>query len=121
MHLTLEAVAVVAYLGLAVTIAGLFIWLHLLRTVPAPVATSVQFLQPVVGVIASAVVFGDTMGPLFVAGVILVLAGLALCATPNRLRPKSVSGPRLPDSVLIQGSAVECRPETVFEKHGRPN
>jgi len=62
-HLTPEAMAAAAYLGLAVTIAGLFIWLHLLRTVPAPIAASVQFLQPVVGVIASAVVLGDTMGP----------------------------------------------------------
>lgn len=82
-HLTPQALAVAAYLGLAVTIAGLFIWLHLLRTVPAPIAASVQFLQPVVGVIASAVVFGDTMGPLFAVGVVMVLVGLALSAIPK--------------------------------------
>lgn len=82
-RLTPEAIAVATYLGLVVTIAGLFIWLHLLRTVPAPLAASVQFLQPVVGVVASAAMFGDTMGPLFAVGVVLVLVGLGLSAMPK--------------------------------------
>jgi drug/metabolite transporter (DMT)-like permease len=83
-HMTLEAIGVAAYLGLAVTIVGLFLWLHLLRTVPAPIAASVQFLQPVVGVAVSAAMFGETMGLLFIAGVILVLVGLALSATSRK-------------------------------------
>jgi len=61
-----------------VTAAGLFLWLHLLRIVPARTAASVQYLQPIVGITASAAMFGDKLGYLFIAGVILVLAGLAL-------------------------------------------
>ncbi|WP_082145080.1 EamA family transporter [Microvirga massiliensis] len=78
LHLTAQAIGAAAYLGLVVTVAGLFLWLHLLRTVPAGIAASVQYLQPVVGVAASSVMFGDQMGALFAVGVLLVLAGLAL-------------------------------------------
>lgn len=80
-HITAQALAVAAYLGIAVTVAGLFLWLHLLGTVPARVAASVQYLQPVVGVAAAAAMFGERLGALFAAGVILVLGGLALTMT----------------------------------------
>jgi drug/metabolite transporter (DMT)-like permease len=78
LHLTAQAIRAAAYLGLVVTVAGLFLWLHLLRTVPAGIAASVQYLQPVVGVAASSAMFDDQMGALFAVGVLLVLAGLAL-------------------------------------------
>jgi hypothetical protein len=39
-----------AYLGVFVTVAGSFLWLHLLRIVPASTAASVQYLQPIIGV-----------------------------------------------------------------------
>jgi drug/metabolite transporter (DMT)-like permease len=80
-HVTVEAVLSAAYLGVVVTVAGLFLWLSLLRTVPARVAASVQYLQPIVGVAVSAVVFGDELGVLFAVGVLLVLGGLALSVT----------------------------------------
>lgn len=80
----LTAVAAAIYLGLAVTAAGLFLWLWLLRTVPARVAASVQFLQPVFGIAASAALFGDRMGGLFLIGVTFVLAGVALTVTTQR-------------------------------------
>ena len=79
-----EAVAATAYLGILVTVAGLFLWLWLLRTVPARVAASVQFLQPVFGIAASAAMFGDPMGSLFIAGVVLILFGVALSMTKQR-------------------------------------
>jgi drug/metabolite transporter (DMT)-like permease len=84
LHITAEGIGAAIYLGLVVTVAGLFLWLHLLRTVAARIAASVQYLQPVVGVAASAVLFGERMGMLFVAGVILVLGGLALTMSPRR-------------------------------------
>lgn len=80
------AVAAAAYLGLLVTVAGLFLWLWLLRTVPARMAASVQFLQPVFGIAASAAMFGDHMGTLFIAGVVLVLAGLGLSITTRKTK-----------------------------------
>jgi drug/metabolite transporter (DMT)-like permease len=75
---TADGIAAAIYLGVVVTVAGLFLWLHLLRTVPASIAAGVQYLQPVIGVIASAAIFGDKPGVLFALGVILVLCGLAL-------------------------------------------
>jgi drug/metabolite transporter (DMT)-like permease len=82
--ITWEAIAAAAYLGVVVTVAGLFLWLDILRTVPARIAASVQFLQPVVGVAASAAMFGDRLGAFVMAGVILVLAGVALTTRPHR-------------------------------------
>ncbi len=79
-----DAVAAAAYLGVLVTVAGLFMWLRLLRTVPARVAASVQFLQPVFGIAASAAMFGDRMGPLFMAGVALILFGVGLAISKQR-------------------------------------
>ncbi len=84
-HFAAEGLAVAAYLGVAVTVIGLFLWIHLLRTVPAGTAASVQYLQPVVGVAASAAMFGDELGVWFIAGVILVLIGLMLAMVA---RPK---------------------------------
>jgi len=77
-HVTTPGVSAAVYLGVVVTVAGLFLWLNLLRIVPARVAASVQFLQPVFGIAAASFMFGDRLGPSFVLGVALVLAGLAL-------------------------------------------
>lgn len=81
---TAEGLTSAAYLGMVVTVAGLFMWLNLLRTVPARMAASVQYLQPIIGVAVSAAIFDDRLGLLFAAGVVLVLAGLAL--TMSRAR-----------------------------------
>ncbi|MHB2169891.1 DMT family transporter [Alsobacter sp. R-9] len=83
-HLTPEGLAVASYLGVFVTAAGLYLWLHLLRAVPAVVATSVQYLHPIIGIGAAAAMFGDRLGGLFVAGVLLILGGLALILAPAR-------------------------------------
>ncbi|SCY88677.1 Uncharacterized membrane protein [Microvirga guangxiensis] len=80
-QITAEAVAAAAYLGLIVTVAGMFMWLNILRTVPAGIAASIQYLQPVIGIAASAAMFGDSLGGLFAVGVSLILGGLALTVT----------------------------------------
>jgi drug/metabolite transporter (DMT)-like permease len=83
-HVQPIALAAAAYLGVMVTIAGLLLWLWLLRTFPARMAASVQFLQPVFGIAASAAIFGDRMGVLFAFGVALILAGIGLSMTKRR-------------------------------------
>lgn len=85
---TAQTIWVATYLGIAVTVAGLFLWLHLLRVVPARVAASVQYLQPVFGIAASAALFGDKLGVLFAVGVALIFGGLALAAANKRPIPK---------------------------------
>lgn len=81
------ALAVAAYLAIAVTALGLFLWLFILRQVPAGVAASVQYLQPVVGIFAASLMFGDKLGLLFLLGVAMILLGLALAIVPAR-RPR---------------------------------
>lgn len=88
-HLTVEGFAVAAYLGVFVTVAGLFLWLHLLRTIPAVVATSVQYLHPIVGIVVAAAIFGDNLGVFFAGGVLLILGGLALVVAPAGSRRRA--------------------------------
>lgn len=83
-HLTAGGLVVAAYLGVFVTAAGLYLWLHLLRTVPAIVATSVQYLHPVIGIVTGAAMFGDRLGLAFGGGVLLILGGLILVVVPAR-------------------------------------
>lgn len=83
-QLTIQAVWAVIYLGVMVTVAGLLLWLYLLRTVPARVAASVQYLQPVFGIAAASAIFGDRLGVLFAAGVVLIFGGLALAVSNTR-------------------------------------
>jgi len=52
--------------------------------VPARVAAGVQYLQPVFGIAAASFLFGDQLGVMFAAGVILILGGLALAASNKR-------------------------------------
>ena len=75
---TPEGVAVVLYLAILVTAVGIWVWLHALRRLPASTAAALQYLQPLVGVAASAALFGDRLGPWFWAGTALVLTGVAL-------------------------------------------
>jgi drug/metabolite transporter (DMT)-like permease len=83
-QITAQAIWVAVYLGVMVTGLGILLWLYLLRTVPARIAASVQYFQPVIGIAASAALFGDKLGLLFFAGVVLILAGLALTVASKR-------------------------------------
>ncbi len=83
-EITIEALFAITYLGVMVTVIGLILWLYLLKEVPARIAASVQYLQPVFGISASALLFGDTLGLMFAGGVGLVLVGLGLAATGKR-------------------------------------
>ena len=74
----LLGLGIVLYLGLLVTVAGMWIWLNLLRALPARIAAGSQYLQPLLGVAASAWLFGDPIGPSFGAGTVLVFIGIAL-------------------------------------------
>lgn len=77
-------VAVVVYLGALVSAGGLWLWLHLLRVLPARIAAAAQYFQPLVGVGASALLFGDVLGVPFAAGTALVLGGVVLTTLPAR-------------------------------------
>lgn len=88
LRITTQAVWAIAYLGIMVTVAGLLLWLYLLRAVPARVAASVQYLQPVFGIAAASFLFGDRLGLMFAAGVMMILGGLALAVANKRPAPE---------------------------------
>lgn len=87
-RVTLEAAGVVLYLGLLVTVAGLWVWFGALVALPARIPAALQYLQPLVGVFASAALFGEQLDRWFWTGTGLVLAGIALTAG-TRARPAS--------------------------------
>lgn len=81
------SLAAALYLGLVATILAYAIWGRLLRSYPAAVVTPFALLIPFVGAFASALVFGERFGVLRVAGMALVLLGIAVIVLPwDRLR-----------------------------------
>ena len=82
-RVTPVAVAVVLYLAVLVTVAGLWVWFGALTRLPARIPASLQYLQPIVGVLASAALFGDRLDMWFWSGTALVLAGIGLSARPG--------------------------------------
>ncbi len=88
------SVFAVLYLALFVTVVGLLIWFSALTQLPASVAALLQYLQPVVGVAASWLLFGDPIGVRFLAGAGLVLLGIALGTTGGAIRAPHPDGTR---------------------------
>jgi O-acetylserine/cysteine efflux transporter len=72
------------YLGLVATSLAYGIWGALLRRYPAATVAPFALLVPFVGAAAAALVFGERFGPLRLAGMALVLAGLAVIVLPRR-------------------------------------
>ncbi len=89
------AVAAALYLGVVATILAYAIWGRLLRRYPAATVTPFALLVPFVGGYSSALVFGERFGPLRLAGMALVLLGIAVIVLPwdrmmmdKRARPR---------------------------------
>jgi drug/metabolite transporter (DMT)-like permease len=81
---TLLGVAIILYLAVLVTVAGVWLWLRALERLPAAMAASMQYLQPLVGVAISASLFGDRLTFWFWVGTGLVFLGIALSTVPSR-------------------------------------
>jgi O-acetylserine/cysteine efflux transporter len=74
------------YLGFIATSLTYAIWAALLRRYPAATVTPFALLVPFVAAGAAALVFGERFGPLRLAGMALVLAGLTVIVVPGRVR-----------------------------------
>lgn len=72
--------AMLAYLGVVVTFAGFIVWFWGLRRVPAARAAPLLFLQPLSGLVLSALILGERLPSIFLLGTALVLAGVYLAA-----------------------------------------
>lgn len=77
-HMSLAAAACVALLGVVGTTAGYWIWGRLLRDYTAAQVVPFALLTPFVGAAASSIVFGEKFGPLRLAGMIVVVCGIAI-------------------------------------------
>ena len=86
------AVVATLYLGVVATILAYAIWGRLLRQYPAATVTPFALLVPFVGGYSSALVFGERFGPLRLAGMMLVLLGIAVIVLPwPRTAPRGSS------------------------------
>jgi drug/metabolite transporter (DMT)-like permease len=70
-----------AFCAVVITGIGSLLWLYVLRTLPANIAGLGTIGTPVVGVIASWLQLGETLSAPAIAGMVLVVAALALLAT----------------------------------------
>jgi len=86
------AVVATLYLGVVATILAYAIWGRLLRQYPAATVTPFALLVPFVGGYSSALVFGERFALLRLAGMALVLLGIAVIVLPwPRTAPRGSS------------------------------
>ena len=83
-HITPTSLLIILYLGALVTVAGTYVWLTMLKTIPARIAAATQSLQPIFGIGGATLLVGEPLTPQFLAGTTLVLTGLALTIRPAR-------------------------------------
>ncbi len=89
------ALAWLAYLG-ALTMALAYVLLYSgLRVVAPSTAVTASLVEPVTAAVVAAVVLGESLGPVAVAGILLVLGAVAGLG-----RPAAAAGPVLPDTHL---------------------
>jgi O-acetylserine/cysteine efflux transporter len=89
-HMSLTGLACMLGLGGVSTSIAYWLWGRLLRDYTAAQVVPFALLVPFVGSAASSVVFGETFGPLRLAGMIVVVCGIAIMLLSRRpqLLPK---------------------------------
>lgn len=76
----------VLYIALLSTTLCFAIWSHLLRRYPASTVAPFSLLVPVFGALSAALVLGEQFGAMRMAGMALILFGLAILTVPLRRR-----------------------------------
>jgi O-acetylserine/cysteine efflux transporter len=89
-HMSLTGLVCMLVLGAISTSIAYWLWGRLLRDYPAAQVVPFALLVPFVGAAASSVVFGETFGPLRLAGMVTVIGGIAvmLLAKRPKILPK---------------------------------
>ena len=85
-HMSLTGLACMLALGALSTSIAYWLWGRLLRDYPAAQVVPFALLVPFVGAAASSVVFGETFGPLRLAGMVTVVGGIAIMLLSKRAR-----------------------------------
>ncbi|PAY03906.1 MULTISPECIES: EamA family transporter [Bradyrhizobium] len=87
-HMSLTGLVCVLCLGGISTSIAYWLWGRLLRDYPAAQVVPFALLVPFVGSAASSIVFGETFGPLRLAGMLTVIGGIAVMLLSKR--PKAL-------------------------------
>jgi O-acetylserine/cysteine efflux transporter len=85
-HASLKAFVCMLFLGGITTSIAYWLWGRLLRDYPAAQVVPFALLVPFVGSAASSVIFGETFGPLRLAGMVTVIGGIAVMLLARRPR-----------------------------------
>lgn len=89
LHMGWVGVGAVAYIAIVSTNIGYGIWAYLLKLYPAAQVAPFSLLVPIVGIISAALLLGEQFGPVRLAGMVLVFAGLIVAVFPfGRLRSR---------------------------------
>jgi O-acetylserine/cysteine efflux transporter len=83
-HMSLQTILCMLVLGGLTTCIAYWLWGRLLRDYPAAQVVPFALLVPFVGSAASSVVFDERFGPLRLAGMLTVVAGIALMVLSKR-------------------------------------
>lgn len=83
-HASLLTLALLLWQGAGVVGATYLVWFRLLAIYPAPQLSAFAFVTPLVGVLASGLILGESVTPRFAAAIALVVGGLALVNAPSR-------------------------------------
>jgi O-acetylserine/cysteine efflux transporter len=83
-HMSLTGLVCMLVLGAVSTSIAYWLWGRLLRDYPAAQVVPFALLVPFVGSAASSVVFGETFGPLRLAGMVTVIGGIAVMLLARR-------------------------------------
>jgi O-acetylserine/cysteine efflux transporter len=83
-HMSLTGLACMLFLGGVSTSIAYWLWGRLLRDYPAAQVVPFALLVPFVGSAASSVMFGETFGPLRLAGMVTVIGGIAVMLLAKR-------------------------------------
>jgi O-acetylserine/cysteine efflux transporter len=84
LHASWESLAALLYLGFVATILAYASWGGLLARYPAASVAPFSLLAPCAGISASVLIFGEHFGPARMAGIVLILIGLAILVLPPR-------------------------------------
>ena len=83
-HMSLTGLVCMLGIGGISTSIAYWLWGRLLRDYPAAQVVPFALLVPFVGSAASSIVFGETFGPLRLAGMVTVVGGIAIMLLSKR-------------------------------------
>ena len=75
---SLSASLVILYLAVVVTIVGMALWLHLIKSIGSVTASSIHLLNPAMGLLLSVLILGSSVSRMDLIGTVLIAIGLAI-------------------------------------------